>query len=160
MKPKILYKVKIRSKITLAENDKILSQDVEIAKTFKIYFINIPILNMPNNQNFSTQALYLEEDSILGIIERHEDHPSINLIKSENSCLASTLFFTPVSIKTVKWSIESLDPKKAAQENYIHTKNFEKNSDFFAVHVQKDINASISASKILNDLTEADIIPV
>ena len=41
--PKISDKVKMHSKITLVEDDKILSQDVEIAKTFE-YFINIPIL--------------------------------------------------------------------------------------------------------------------
>ena len=43
VKPKMSDKVKMRSKITLVEDDKILSQDVEIAKTFE-YFINIPIL--------------------------------------------------------------------------------------------------------------------
>ena len=36
VKPKISDKVKIRSKITLVEDDKILSQDAEIAKTFNI----------------------------------------------------------------------------------------------------------------------------
>ena len=35
-----------------------------------------------------------------------------------------------------------------------------QNSDFFAAHVQKDINASISALKFPNDLKEADIIPI
>ena len=46
-------KVNIRSKITLVEDDKILSRDAEIAKTFNEYFINIPNLNMPNNQRVS-----------------------------------------------------------------------------------------------------------
>ena len=36
VKPKISDKVKIRSKINLVEDDKILSQDAEIAKTFNI----------------------------------------------------------------------------------------------------------------------------
>ena len=40
VKPKISDKVKISSKITLVEDDKILSQDAEIAKTFiNEYFI-------------------------------------------------------------------------------------------------------------------------
>ena len=54
VRPKISDKVKIRSKITLVEGDKILLQDAEIARTFNEYFINIPILNMPNNRSFST----------------------------------------------------------------------------------------------------------
>ena len=65
VKPKI-SDVKIRPKITLVEDDKILSQDVEIAKTFNEYFINIPILNMLNNQSFSTQTRSLEENTISG----------------------------------------------------------------------------------------------
>ena len=80
VQPKISDKVKIRSKITLVEDDKILSQDAEIAKTFNEYFINIPILNMPNNQSFSKQTCSLEENTISGIIERNKDHPSKNLI--------------------------------------------------------------------------------
>ena len=56
VKTKILDKVKIRSKITLVEYNKIMSKDAEIAKTFNEYFINIQILNMPNNQRFSTQT--------------------------------------------------------------------------------------------------------
>ena len=88
-------KVKIRSKLTLAENDKILPQDFEIAKTFKEYIINIPTLNVLNNQSFSNQTRFLEEDTISGIIERCKDHPSINLINPINSCLVSTFSFTP-----------------------------------------------------------------
>ena len=116
VKPKISDKVKISSKITLVEDDKTMSEDAEIAKTFIEYFINIPILNMSSNQRFSTQTRSLEENTILGITERYKDHPSINLIKSKNSCLANTFSFTPVSTEEVRRPIKSLDAKKAAQE--------------------------------------------
>ena len=62
----------------------------------------------------------LEGNIISEIIERYKDHPSINLIKSKNSCLANTFFFMPVSIEEVKRSIKSVDPKRAAQEKDIH----------------------------------------
>ena len=58
----------------------------------------------------------------------------------------------PVSFEEVKRPIESLDPKKAAQEKYIHTNILKQNSDFFAFYLKKDINASISTSKFLDDL--------
>ena len=99
VKRKISDKVKIRSKITLVEDDKILSQDAEIAKTFNEYFINIPILKMPNNQSFSTQTRSLEENHISEIIVRYKDHPSINLIKSKNSCLTNTFFLRQSQLK-------------------------------------------------------------
>ena len=115
---------------------------------------------MPNYQSFSTKTRSLEENTISGIIEGYKDHPSINLNKSINRCLANTFSFTPVSTEEVKRKIESLDPKKAAQEKDIHTKILKQNSDFLAFHVQKDINASISTSNFPNDLKEADVIPV
>ena len=160
VEPKISDKVKIYSKITLVEDDKILSQDVEIAKTFSEYFINNSILNMSNNQSFSTQMRSFEENTISGIISRYKDLPIINLIKSKKSCLANTFPFMPISMEDVKRSIKSLDPKKTTQKKDIHTKNLKQNSNFFAAHVQKDINASISALKFPNDLNEADIVHV
>ena len=69
-KPNISDKVKIRSKISLVEDDKMVSQGDEIAKTFNEYFINIPILNMPNNQNFPTRTCSLEGNTISRINER------------------------------------------------------------------------------------------
>ena len=99
VKLNISDKVKIRSKITLVEDDKILSQDAEIAKTFNEYFINIPILNMPNNQSLSTQTHSLEENTISGITERYKDHPSINLSKYKKNCLAKTFSFRQSQLK-------------------------------------------------------------
>ena len=60
--------------------DKILSQDATIAKTSNQYFINIPILNMPNNQDFSSQTCSSVEDAISRIIE---GYPSIKRFKSK-----------------------------------------------------------------------------
>ena len=113
---------------------------------------------MQNNQSLSTQTRSLEENTISGKIERYKDHPSINLIKSKNNCLANTFSFTPVSIDEVKRV--SLDSKKAAQEKDIQTNILKQNPDFFAFHLQKDINASISSSKFPHDLKQAEVIPV
>ena len=98
VKPKISDKVKIHSKI-LVEDDNILSQDAEIAKIFNEYFINILILNMSNNQNFSTQTRSLEDNAISGIIERYKDHSRINLIKYKNSCLATRFLLRQSQLK-------------------------------------------------------------
>ena len=95
-------RVKIRSKITLVESDKILSQDTEITKTFNKYFKNITILNIPNNQSFSSQTCSSEGDTIAGILVRYKKHPTINLTKSKNSYLFHTFSFTRVSIEKVK----------------------------------------------------------
>ena len=57
---------------------------------------------MPKNQSFSTQTCYLEGNTISGITERYNDHPSINPIKCKSNCLANTFPFMPVSIEEVK----------------------------------------------------------
>ena len=56
--------------------------------------------------------------------------------------------------------MEFFDPKKAAQEKDVYTNIFKQSPDFFAFHIQKDINASISTSKFPNDLKKPDVIPV
>ena len=60
----------------------------------------------------------------------------------------------------MKSAFESFHPKKVAQEKDTDTNILKQKSDFFAFHVQKDINACISTSKFLNDLKEVDVIPV
>ena len=87
-------RVKIRSKFTLVQSEKILSQDTEITKTFNKYFKNITILNIPNNQSLSSRTCSSEGDTITGIIVRYKKHPSINFTKSKNSYLFHTFFYT------------------------------------------------------------------
>ena len=52
VKPFLPEKSKKVSKITLIEDNQIISQDKQIAKIFNEYFISVPILNMPTNQQF------------------------------------------------------------------------------------------------------------
>ena len=53
---KLLFeKVTKHSKISLVEDDKIISRDGQIAKKFSEYFMTIPILNMPSNMDINIQ---------------------------------------------------------------------------------------------------------
>ena len=67
----------------MIEKEKIVSDDKQIAKIFNDYFISIPILNMPTNQEFECSVTQ-EEDPLLRIIEKYRNHPSVKLIKSKN----------------------------------------------------------------------------
>ena len=81
VKPFLSEKSKKASKITLIEKEKIVSE--EIAKIFNDYFISIPILNMSTNQKFECSVTQ-ENDPLLRIIEKYQNHPSVQLIKSKN----------------------------------------------------------------------------
>ena len=54
VKPFLTDKTNKTSRITLIEEERVISQDHLIAKTFSEYFINIPIKNMPKNQEYES----------------------------------------------------------------------------------------------------------
>ena len=111
VKPLLSEKVTKHSKINLVEDDKIISRDDQIAKTFSEYFINIPILNIPSNGYKCPHSS--EQDPILKILDKYKNNPSIKLIKAKNN--SQVFKFSQIDIEEVKNSFQSLDPKKAAQ---------------------------------------------
>ena len=157
VKPFLTEKSKKVSKITLIEDNQILSQDKQITKIFNEYFISIPILHMPTNQEFE-YSVSSEEDPLLRIIGKYQNHPSIKLIKSKNK--SQTFKFRETNIDEIKKSIENLDPKKASQKSDMNTNILRKNAAFFAKYTCNDINIFIRSSKFHNELKEADVAPV
>ena len=157
VKPFLAEKSKKVSKITLIEDNQIISQDKQIGKIFNEYFISIPILNMPTNQEFEYSDSP-KEDPLLKIIGKYQNHPSIKLIKSKNK--SQTFKFRETNIDEIKKYIENLDPKKASQKSDMNTNIIRKNAAFFAKYICDDINASIRSSNFHNELKEADIVPV
>ena len=112
---------------------------------------------MPTNQEFEYSDSP-EEDPLLRIIGKYQNHPSIKLIKSKNK--SQTFKFRETNIDEIKKYIENLDPKKASQKSDMNTNIIRKNAAFFAKYTRDDINASIRSSKFHNELKEADIVPV
>ena len=112
---------------------------------------------MPTNQEFEYSDSP-EEDPLLRIIGKYQNHPSIKLIKSKNKF--QTFKFREANIDEIKKYIENLNPKKASQKSDMNTPIIRQNAAFFAKYACDDINASIRSSKFRNELKEADIIPV
>ena len=128
VKPLLSEKVTKHSKISLVEDDKIISRGDQIAKKFSEYFINIPTLNMPSNGYKCPDSS--EQDPILKILDKYKNHPSIKLIKAKNN--SQVFKFSQIDIEEVKKSFQSLDPKKAAQKDYIKTNLLKKNIGLFS----------------------------
>ena len=118
VKPFLAKKSKNVSKITLIEDNQIIPRDKQIAKVFNEYFVSIPILNIPTNQEFE-YSNSPEEDPLLRIIGKYQNHPSIKLIKSKNKF--QTFKFREANIDEIKKYIENLDPKKASQKSDMNT---------------------------------------
>ena len=68
VKPLLTDKTNKTSRTTLIEKARVISQDHLIAKTFNECFINIPIKNMPKNQEYE-------------IIDSSEENPVSSIIK-------------------------------------------------------------------------------
>ena len=60
-----------------------------------------------------------EQDPILKVLHKYQNHPSIKLIKATNS--SQVFKFNQINIEEVKKSFQSLNPKKAAQKDDIKT---------------------------------------
>ena len=157
VKPFLADKTNKTSRITLIEDKKTISQDIEIAKTFNEYFISVPIKNMPSNQEFECLDPS-EKDPLLRIIKKYQNHPSIKLIKAKNK--SKTFRFRETNTNEIKKFIQNLDAKKASQNSDMSTKVLTQNAAFFAKYSCDHINASICSSKFHNELKEADIVPV
>ena len=97
-----------------------------------------------------------EEDPLLRITRKYQNHPSTKLIKSKNK--SQTFKFRETYIDEIKKYIENLDPKKASQKSDMNTNIIRKNAAFSAKYVYYDINASIRSSNFHNELKEADIV--
>ena len=122
-KPFLTDKTHKTSRITLIEEERVISQDHLIAKTFNEYFINIPIKNMPKNQEYESFDSS-EGNPVSSIIKKYQNHPSIKLIKTKNK--SKTFRFRETNTDEIKKFIEKLDPKKASQKSDMSTNILKK----------------------------------
>ena len=111
VKPLLSEKVTKNYKINLVEGDKIISRDVQIAKKFSEYSINIPILNMQSNCYKCPDSS--EQDVILRILHKRKNHPGIKLIKAKNnSPVLSSVKLTSKKSKNLSRVLTRKNPDK------------------------------------------------
>ena len=127
VKPFLTDKTNKTSRITLIEEERVISQDHLIAKTINEYFINIPIKNMPKNQKYESFDSS-EGNPVSSIIKKYQNHQSIKLTKTKNKF--KTFRFSETNTDEIKKFIEKLDPKKASQKSDMSTNIPKKNAVF------------------------------
>ena len=109
VKPFLRDKTNKTSRITLIEEEGVIFQDHLLAKTFNEYFINIPIKNMPQNEEYESFDSS-EGKPVSSIIKKYQNHPNIKLINTKNK--SKTFRFRETNTDEIKKFIEKLDPKK------------------------------------------------
>ena len=121
VKPFLSDKGNVSNKITLIENDDIITNDLDLANTFNDYFVNIvPSLGISENANLVCNNNYIN-DPLKYIIQKYQDHPSIVSI-NENKPNKPLFLFNTLEENTLKTLIDTLDSSKSCQKNDIPIK--------------------------------------
>ena len=159
VKPFLSDKTMVDDKITLVENDEIITDDLKIAETFNNFFSEIvPNLNITTNSEILTDTSLID-DPVLKAIKKYEKHPSIKMIK-EKMEQTKTFTFKKPSRAEIEKNIRNLDISKACQENDIPTKIIKENCEIFAEFIESNFSYNIEEAEFPDMLKMADIKPI
>ncbi len=147
-------------KITLLKDDKIISNDKEVAETFNEFFENsVKSLNIPEN-SFLKNDTENVCDAVKKAIITFENHPSIIDIK-EMIDISSEFSFSKVSHSDIKLELKNLKTNKAATFNNISPKQLKQVTDIIVDPLVKIWNIEIIENqKFPSRLKCADLTPI
>ena len=159
VKPYLSNKNISNSKITLVENDTILTEDKKVAKELNDFFSTIVMnLGISRPNNFDPLSENIRDKTIQAIV-KYRDHPSIVAIR--NKCNRTPYFIFPnVSAEEISKEIRKLDPSKSSHDNDIPTKIIKENADIFSEFICMSVNHSIDNNIFPSTLKLANITPV
>ena len=117
-------------RITLVENNKVVSDESELVEIFNKYFGNI-VQNLGIDGLASTSS---DNDAVTirQAIEKYQNHPSIKVIR-ENIDTNNNFSFELINPECISKIINDLDTSKATQQGYIPTKIIKDNEDLFFI---------------------------
>ena len=155
-KPLLSHTGNSSDKILLVENEKILSDDKEIAECFNEYFTDITktldVKDWPTPKNVNIQ------DAVEMAIFKYKNHPSVMKIKENYPDIKDKFTFKQVLPEEVNAQILKLKTSKSARGN-IPLKVIKLASKVNLIKLCDCINANINNKVFPNDLKLADITP-
>ena len=158
IKPVFSEKHNISRKITLIEDEEIISNDVQVAETMNEFFSNaVGKLNIKGYQtNLNCE---IGSDNILTIINKFKNHPSILKIKNRIN-ITNKFSFINCNVADIEFEIYNLNTSKPTTFNNIPAKILVENSEISSPLLCKIYNESIQDSNFPALLKKADITPV
>ena len=147
----------ISRKITIIEDDEIISNDINVAETMNEFFSNavqkLAVKGFQGNLNWD-----MGNDDISNAINKFRSHPSIIKIK-ERITIKKTFSFEYSSVDDIEAEIQKLNTNKPTTFNNIPAKILIENSDICSPYLSKIYNESILNSNFPGPLKKADITP-
>ena len=127
VKPSFTDKTLKDERITLVENNKVVSDESKLVEIFSKYFGNIvQNLGIDGLTNTSSDN---DAVTIRQAIEKYQNHPSIKVIR-ENIDATNNFLFDLINPECISKIINNLDTSKATQQGNIPTKNIK---DFYKI---------------------------
>ena len=154
MKPFFSDKTISNKKITLI-GDTIISDDIDVAETMNIYFINA--VKELQIRGFKDECSYDEKSDNISRIKFNK-HPSIIKIK-ENVVVGDKITFSPTNLKNIEEKIVSLNMHKPTTLHNIPAKILVQYKDICSKYIYKFYNNCIRESVFPDPMKMADITP-
>ena len=159
VKPVFGNNVTTRNNITLIENEKVVTSEIELAKIFNKYFVDIVpklgIKSVVSNRNND-----LETGNLSAIIKKYKNHSSIIAIEKCMKGLGEKSFnFSKATNDIVLRNIQKLNTKKASQLNDVPTKYIKKFRDVFTPVITDDYNNCAAIGIFPECFKTAEVVP-
>ena len=155
VRPVLSDKVRSNSKITLIENDMIVSNDKEVAETLNDYFVSITdSLDLTENSEviLSTDVA----DPLGRAIIKYSNHPSIRRIR-DFAQSDDSFKFQKVSLELMHTESGRLDPKKATTVKNIPAKVLKNSSEICSESLQLIVTDCVQNGLFPDLLKLADV---
>ena len=149
-----------KQKITLVENNDIITDDKEVAEKFNDYFIaTVSSLAITENKALLTDVSNIS-DPVARAVKKFENHPSILDIK-KNVNLTSSFAFSEVGAAEILTEINDLNDKKSGTFMNIPAKRLKEVGDLVAGVLAQIWNEEIIKNKkFAVEFKVADITPL
>ena len=128
VKPLLSAKSKSNEKITLVEDDKMMSEDKDNAELLNSFFFFV-IPEFSDSNPLAENIPHL----IFKAIRKYKNHPSITAVKSARN--GPGFYFCGVSANDVFKGIKIFKARKATQTTDIPVKSLKKNADVFSAYI-------------------------
>ena len=157
VKPSFTDKTLKDERITLVENNKVVSDESKLVEIFSKYFGNIvQNLGIDGLTNTSSDN---DAVTIRQAIEKYQNHPSIKVIR-ENIDTTNNFSFDLINPECISKIISNLDTSKAIQQGDIPTKILKDNKHLFSCFISASFNNAVNKGVFPNELKQADIKPI
>ena len=140
VKPSFTDKTLKDERITLVENNKVVSDESKLVEIFSKYFRNI-VQNLGIDDLTNTSS---DNDPVptRQAIEKYQNHPSTKVIR-ENIDTTNNFSFDLINPECISKIINNLDTSKATQQGDIPTKIIKDNKDLFPYFISASFNSAV-----------------